>query len=157
MKNFFGVIEESKIILNETGKIIEKYWREIPNHYENIGIDEYVIMPNHLHGIIMIFEQKGKEVYFSKRTEQCSNPASDFRNKNYGILSKVIKSFKDITTKEIRNILVNSDFKWHRSYHDRIIRDENELNKIREYIFYNPVNFEFRKEKVFEENLYENL
>lgn len=164
MENYFGVIKDGEKVLNKFGKLTEKYWKEIPKHYDNIGIDEYVIMPNHLHSIIMIFEPMSKTTDSEHcsiqsntvGTEQCSVPKNtmspDTKSKNYGILSKIIKSFKDITTKEIRHLLKNPDFKWQRSYYDRIIRNENELNKIREYIYYNPINFEYRKDKIFEEN-----
>jgi REP element-mobilizing transposase RayT len=51
---WFGVVEDDKIILNDLGKRVEKYWSEIPEHFRGIELDEYVIMPNHLHGIIII-------------------------------------------------------------------------------------------------------
>ncbi len=168
MESYFGVIKDGEKVLNKFGKLTEKYWKEIPKHYDNIGIDEYVIMPNHIHGIIMIFESRGNTNLAEERstkglsvgTEHCSDPQyinkTNIKSKNYGILSKIIKSYKDITTKEIKHFLKFENFKWQRSYYDRIIRDENELNRIRKYIYCNPINSEFRKDKISVANLYSN-
>ena len=53
-KESFGYIENNRIVLNEYGKITEKTWKEIPNHYPNVELDEFIVMPNHIHGIIII-------------------------------------------------------------------------------------------------------
>ena len=53
-KCYFGEIENNKMILNDFGKIADKLWQEIPNHNENVRLDEFIIMPNHIHGIIEI-------------------------------------------------------------------------------------------------------
>jgi len=73
--------------LSEIGEITKKYWQEIPNHFLNVKLDEYVIMPNHLHGII--------------------------------------------------EIINNIDFQWQPRFYDHIIRNESELNRIRQYIINN--------------------
>jgi putative transposase len=72
-------------------------------------------------------------------TEHCSVPTT---NPNYGMLSKVIKSFKEITFKKIREQFHNTDFKWQRSFYDHIIGNEKSLYKIREYIRNNPLKWE---------------
>lgn len=51
---FFGKVTDGKMILNDLGIIVNKFWVEIPNHYQNISLDEYIIMPDHMHGIIII-------------------------------------------------------------------------------------------------------
>ncbi|MFH1947037.1 MAG: hypothetical protein ABIJ23_02685 [Candidatus Magasanikbacteria bacterium] len=53
-RHYFGKITEQKMILNDIGKIIQKYWSEIPQHFENVLTNEFIIMPNHVHGIIEI-------------------------------------------------------------------------------------------------------
>ncbi len=130
-KNFFGRIENWKMVLNDVGKIAEKYWKEIPKHYENVQLGAFVIMPNHIHGLI--------EITNSVRTEQCSVPTK----KNYGLISKIIKSFKNTVTKQIRTFF--PDFAWHRSFYDHIVRNDKELEKIHEYIIFNPEKWELDK------------
>ena len=71
------------MILNQYGETAERYWKEIPNHYKNVEIDEFVIMPNHIHGIIIINDN----FYDTVGTEHCSVPTK---------LSKIVKSFKNV-------------------------------------------------------------
>ena len=116
--------------LNELGLVAEKYWRKIPDIYEGIVLDEYVIMPNHVHGIIRI-----------GGTAQCAVRTRNGMNNRFGLISKIIKSYKNVVTKEIRNNLGLKNFKWQRSFYDEIIRNEIALNRIRKYIIENPKNF----------------
>lgn len=137
------------MILNRYGKIAEKRWKEIPEHYDNVDIDIFVVMPNHIHAIIIIKAQKN---ITAVGTEQCSVP-TDKNNKsiskNYGLLSKVVKSFKNAVTKDIKNISPNADFRWQRSFYDHIIRTDEGLEEIRRYIVQNPLKWELD-----ENNLY---
>jgi REP element-mobilizing transposase RayT len=87
-------------------------------------------MPNHIHGIIIIDENVG--------TEQCSVPTQNHR---YGLISKIVKSFKEIFVKQIRKQYQNYTFKWQRSFYDRIIRNEKELDNIRQYIINNALKW----------------
>lgn len=131
---WFGKIENGKMALNELGKIASIYWADIPKYYPNITLDEWVIMPDHIHGIIVILS--GSTV----GTEQCS-----VRIKNITdivSLSQVIKSFKDVAIKQIRSDLENFCFLWQRSFYDHIIRSDVVLSRIREYIQNNPLNWE---------------
>ncbi len=156
----FGEIKNDKIILNEHGQIILKYWQEITSHYQNIFLDEWVVMPNHIHGIIIIenlvgAEQCSESHIFAKSTvgtEQCSVPTKAIARVDYGLLSKVIKSFKEISVKTIRKNLNDYDFAWQRSFYDHIIRNEKSLDKIRSYIYHNPPKWELDRNN--SENLF---
>jgi putative transposase len=164
MNRAFGKIHNGIMVLNEWGLIADSYWHEIPTHYRNIRLDEWIIMPDHIHGIIWIGESeyngRMREEYSSipasageseynghVRTEHCSvRTAIAVKNQipmegkiHYGQLSKIIKSFKNAVIKKYRE-RGNPDFNWHRSYHDRIIRSETELNRMRGYIKNNPLN-----------------
>jgi REP element-mobilizing transposase RayT len=135
--------------LNDYGKIVENYWLQIPNHYKGVHLDEFVIMPNHIHGIILIVKEN-KGVVESVGVEQCSTPTdSDFatlessatsNGHSYGLLSKIIKPFKDVTVKHIHR-LGDYDFSWQRSFHDHIVRSEFALQRIRQYILDNPLKW----------------
>lgn len=129
----FGDVMNGKMILNEYGKIAQQFWVEIPNHYPNIELDEFIVMPNHLHGIIIIsvgiqnFESLPKRNQF-----QHIIPKS---------IGSIIRGFKIGVTKwfrqntEIYNV-------WQHNYYEHIIRNEKSLNEIREYIINNPINWE---------------
>ena len=129
---WFGEIKNDEMFLNENGNIASMIWTQIPEHYKNILIDEWIIMPNHIHGIIIIKRNARVDV------EHCSTSTGQ---NNYGLLSKVIKSFKEFTIKTIRTKHFNYDFKWQRSFHDHIIKNEYALNNIRKYIRNNPSNW----------------
>jgi putative transposase len=110
------------------GQVANDYWTEIPKHYPFVNLDEFVIMPNHIHGILV----------FNKPDYNESKP------NQFGIQSKklgaVIRGFKS-TTKRFANEN-NIEFEWQTRYHDRIIRNEKELNAIRQYIINNPQNWQ---------------
>ncbi len=155
-EHFFGKIIDNKMVLNELGKIAENFWREIPRHFPYARLDEFVIMPNHMHGILWIDNDKNNNnnaaarvetpnlgVSTKKRNEKNNNKP---RNKNHkpewkpGTIGVIINQYKRICTINSRQI--TPDFAWQRNYHDRIIRNDDELNRIREYIIYNPQMWE---------------
>ncbi|MCQ9207999.1 MAG: transposase [Omnitrophica bacterium] len=116
------------IELTEIGQIIDTHWRNIPNQYKNIEIDGYIIMPNHIHGILI------------KRATARVAPTSS--------LGQIIGSFKSKCAidclKYIRKNNLNKSAKiWQRSFYDHIIRDERSLHKIRKYIINNPLTWQF--------------
>jgi REP element-mobilizing transposase RayT len=136
----FGKVENENMILNQYGKIAKDKWREIPEHYDYVDIDIFVIMPNHIHGIIIIKPQKNDTIV---GTEHCSVPTNKSKeSKNYGLLSKVIKSFKNTVTKDIKEISPNKNFRWQRSFYDHVIRTDESLEEIRRYIEQNPLKWE---------------
>lgn len=114
-KYIFGEINENKIILSKYGKIAENVLKRIKQN-RNIEINNYIIMPNHIHMIIKI------------KYDKIVN------------LKDVISTYKSITTKQInreQKIIV-----WQRNYYEHIIRDENEKEEIIKYIRYNPINWD---------------
>lgn len=130
-KHHFGKIKNGKMILNEFGIIVKKYWNEIPIHYPTVELDESVIMPNHIHGIIVIDNDNvGDENFYPLHKTDLSN---------------IIKGFKIGVTKWCKD---NNypNFKWQRSFYDIIIRNEEELYNIRKYILQNPLNWSLEKD-----------
>lgn len=127
----FRDIRNGVAILNPAGEMIEKWWNELENKFENIELDEHVIMPNHLHGIIVNVGPK-------------RNFPEDLR--------KMAQWFKTMTTNEyIRNVKQNNwppfDTRlWQRNYYERIIRNQEELQQTREYIKNNPLQWDFDDE-----------
>jgi len=120
-----GEIIADTMTLNQFGKTIDLVWKDIPKHNLGANLDCYQIMPNHIHGIIVLSRCRGIA---------CNAPT--WGHVTAGSLSCVIRSFKSECSKQIGFGL------WQRNYYEHIIRNEVELNKIREYIHSNPVNWE---------------
>ncbi|PIU01711.1 transposase [bacterium (Candidatus Torokbacteria) CG09_land_8_20_14_0_10_42_11] len=147
---FFGEIVNGKMQLSRIGIVVDKYWREIPKHFPSVILDEYIIMPNHVHGIIMINHNNNSHRDVAVRRDVAVQRLYRERPKNYKMsmispksqsLSAIIRSYKSICTKTINKMQNQIFFAWQSRFYDRIIRDDNELNRIREYIFINPSNW----------------
>ncbi len=149
---FFGEIDllvgRVKMKLSDMGLIAEKFWREIPEHFPFVRLDEFVIMPNHIHGIIEIVKENNEGTGQPLvGTGQCPVPTEGMVGSRFGhvtpkSLSIIIGSYKSIVTKTIKLQISNLFFAWQPRFHDRIIRNDDELNKIRQYIFSNPAKWE---------------
>jgi len=145
-----GNIVNGKMKINNIGKMVDKFWLKLPKRFDNIELNEYQIMPNHLHGIIRIV---GAPLVGARPNRAGIKPASRAGIKpasRAGIkpaptaLGDIIGAFKSLTTYEyIRNVKNNrwpsfNKRVWQRNYYERIIRNEKSLNKIRQYITLNP-------------------
>jgi putative transposase len=149
----FGEIEDGVVRQKEIGELISNCWRRIPSHFDNTSLDEFVLMPNHLHGIIFIKDSLGQGEAFaddeSLQSELNSANASPLRQigTQPGSLGAIIQNFKSVSTR-----LVNKEYfepgmrLWQKNYYERIIRNERELNAIRQYIRDNPLYWEMDRE-----------
>lgn len=131
--NRFGEIVDSEMILNEQGNIVNDTWIDLSCHHQGIYLDEYIIMPNHVHGIVII-----------ERDIVGAGPARPAKSSN---LSTIIGSFKSSATRQI-NAKDNGNFRWQRSFYDHVIRNEKSLNQIREYIIDNPANWDHDEDNI---------
>ena len=113
------------MILNNVGLMIKSTWMEIPRYYPNIETDEFVVMPNHIHGIIVTSNNNGRP--------QWDAPTLS--------LSDIIHRFKSFTTKRYHQLANHESKLWQRSFHDHIIRSKRSLNRIRQYIHENPLKW----------------
>lgn len=140
----FGNIQNDIVELNEYGKIVYHFWEQVPKHFQNADIDFAVVMPNHFHGIIVIGDDfkkginpggvEGGEVE-GKVVEGGETPP--LRRKP--TLGQIVAYFKYQTTKSINQIRDLPGVKlWQRNYYEHIIRTEECLEKLREYIMQNP-------------------
>jgi len=137
-EDFFWEIIKWKIYLNEYGNIVEKFWNEIIKHYENVKIDDFIIMPNHIHGIIILVgNEYFRSVYWNNNQIKGSENINSIPN-----LSNIIKWFKIWCTKEIRNKYNDFIFWWQKSFFDVIIQNDEQLEKTRQYIINNPLKWE---------------
>ncbi|HAH20621.1 MAG: hypothetical protein A2Y00_02150 [Omnitrophica WOR_2 bacterium GWF2_43_52] len=129
----------------EARKLIKDIWNKLPDKYNGIYTDECIIMPNHIHGIISIVG---------------ANPGVRPNNDNgqtHGsapTLGRIVQWFKTLTTNYYIKGVRNNNWKpfsgklWQRNYYEHIIRNDGDLNKIREYIRNNPVNWENDSENI---------
>lgn len=165
-QNFFGDIENGQMHENELGLMIRTYWLGLPERY-SVGLDEFIIMPNHFHGIIEIINADAgvvdsgvmnceTGVMNDAPTDNTPTRQNNISQMGTGSLGEIVRYFKGRSTFEIRrrgvihdarektsitNIASTTEKIWQRNYFERVIRDEKELNQIREYVVNNPVNW----------------
>jgi REP element-mobilizing transposase RayT len=162
----FGDVNDGKMKLNTFGQIMEYHWLKIPQHFPFVKLDVYQFMPNHLHGIIIITDHTGAKYagndhangdvrakHFrhnhAEKLENIAENASPLRPypRPHGTkpdsLSAIVQNFESVTSRIINRIRKTPGIRlWQRNYWERIIRNKNELNKIRKYIRDNPINWE---------------
>lgn len=158
-KCLFGEISGDEMILNEAGKIAQNEIVNIPGHYENVEIGEYVVMPNHVHLVIYKYDLSGvRQAMTPTGSEkgvgpngvnkairptgsddicvgQATTPTKNIR------LQDVVGSYKSGVSREIRKINKYEDFKWQRYFHDHIVRTDRALENISDYIRMNPAKW----------------
>ena len=134
-KCMFGKFANGQIQLCEYGYIVDKCWKWLAQQYDYVHLDQYVVMPNHLHGIINICRGGSR----TARTQIA--PAGNAQKCKP--LSRLIGAFKTISTKRINNVRKTPASKlWQRNYYEHILRNKEELNRIRQYIADNPANWQ---------------
>ena len=138
--------------LSGVGLIAEKFWQEIPNHFSSVILHESIVMPNHIHGIIEICNNMGTGRHDGTRrhdgTGQCPVPTEIVGGSKFGqvtsnSISTIVGSYKSIVTKAVNLKFSESGFSWQSRFYDRVVRNEDELNNIRQYIINNPAKWFF--------------
>jgi putative transposase len=137
----FGRVVDGDVELSPLGEIACQYWVEIPAHNPGVEIDVFTIMPNHTHGIIVIPERPVETFHGTSLhgTSLPSDPMSAISPKA-GSLSATVRSYKSAVTRWA-GLNGYDSFAWQSRFHDHIIRDEPELNRIRRYIHDNPLKW----------------
>lgn len=140
----FGQIKNGTCSLNPFGQIVADQWQWLHNQYPYLTIDEFVVMPNHIHGIINIMDSvlnvgvgNGRD-----RSLQDNDPSPDHHLEKIKSLSELVGAFKTTSSKRIHRSGLAS-FQWQKSFYERIIRNDDELTRIREYIQTNPLRWKF--------------
>ncbi len=141
----FGNIENGKMILNDAGKMALKCWNEIPEHFKHAQLHEYVIMPNHIHGIIELSDiipvgaKNFSPLQMPQQSPQPIIPSSPSKT-----IGSIVRGFKIGVTTWMRQ---NTDIYnvWQRNYYEHIIRNEKSYVRIAEYIINNPAKWTLDK------------
>lgn len=148
-----GIVENEKVEINNIGEMVRDFWLKLEDKFDNIRIEEYVVMPNHIHGIITITNVGANPCVCPKDSREFTKDIILCSNKDSGghmgpPLQKIIQWYKTMTSNEyIKNVKqknwtpFNKRF-WQRNYYEHVIRDEEELRKILSYIKYNPLKWE---------------
>lgn len=160
MKEWFGEVYGRRMFRNSIGEIVYQLWRQIRENYCRVILDEFEVMPNHLHGIIILTECDrerrvvpntetndicGRDANIRVSTENNTKQRGGITGNNNPMLkpesiSSIIRWFKGRVSFEIHKI--EKEFAWHPRFHDHIIHNERELYAIRDYIHNNPAKWE---------------
>ena len=146
-KCLFGEIvgienSQPEMVLNDAGKIADKYWLEIPKHFPNAVLHEHMIMPNHVHGIIELkrVDQIPNQIANNDGTRHVVSVRNQFSHPIPGSVSVIVQQYKS-SVKRICNKNDFSHFRWQSRFYEHIIRNEQSYEQIAYYIMNNPENW----------------
>jgi len=131
--HYFGKIHNDKMELSNVGLIADILWHEIKQHTNHIELDEFVVMPNHIHGILII--NNSVETLHATSLQKTPKTMSVISPKANSI-SSIIRSYKSAVTKHAHRL--GYEFSWQSRFYDHIIRNEASLNQIQQYVINNP-------------------
>jgi REP element-mobilizing transposase RayT len=135
----FGTIVKGRMVLNDAGRAAAECWQRIPEHFPKVELDEWVVMPNHLHGIIMIASGPVEANDHSPCQIGWSQPP--WPTGTSRTIGSIVRGFKIGVTKWYRQRSGISQV-WQRNYWDHVVRHERELMRIRRYVVNNPIHWD---------------
>jgi len=152
-ENYFGKIIDGKMILSPTGILADVFWHEIKNHAKFVELNEFVVMPNHIHGILILNNPNndgnadvvGTGHALSLQRPQPTVPSQPLTGKNRyqnigkNSVSAIIGSYKSAVTKHANRLKLPNG--WQTRFHDHIIQNDDEFKRIKNYIANNPINW----------------
>ncbi len=145
--HFFGEIFGGVMKLNELGLLAHEYWAEIPCRFPFVALGNFVVMPNHIHGILIIdklthpgLPVETLQCNVSTNADKCKNEKMAKISPKPGSVSTVVRSYKSVVSKNAR--LIHAGFGWQTRFYDHIIRDAQSFETIQNYIANNPANWE---------------
>jgi len=142
-----GEIVDGEMRLNDAGSIARRCWEEIPRHFPLVELDAFVVMPNHVHGIIVIHGRGEASAITIHVAKTPSKPdASPLRQRPNGTqpgsLNAIVQNCKSISTRRMNAARSTPGTPvWQRNYHEHVVRNEGELVTIREYVLANPARW----------------
>ena len=133
----FGEIVDGDMRLNANGLIVAKQWSGLPSHYQSVSLDQFVIMPNHVHAIMWLTNGGSTSVGAGFQPAHPSHPTKP----RHG-LPEIIRGFKTYSSIEINRLRGTLGKPvWQRNYYEHVVRTENDLEAIRKYIVENPLKW----------------
>ena len=154
-QSYLGTVCNKKVVLSEIGAISSSYWLEIPDHFPHVKLDEFIIMPNHVHGIIILDKTIALKRHEALQVQSDDsvvpfNGISPMQGptKNINCFSQPIKNSLSVILNQYKSSVkrwCNKNgfikFQWQSRFYDQILHNENALEKVREYIHSNPENW----------------
>jgi len=130
-RSIFGRITQGQVRLSQCGRLARRCWMELPAHFDNVQLGSFVVMPNHVHGIVLVLGRAGTA---------CRAPTSErFGKPRRGSLPTIVRSFKSAVTRNARRHLgLTGQTIWQRGYFEHVVRNEAALERINAYIASNP-------------------
>ncbi len=140
---FFGDVVNGEMILNDIGLIAGDCWLQIPLHFPFVKLGNHIVMPNHVHGIVVIDKQDDGRNVETQNFASLQNATESTSINKFGPqsqnLGSIIRGFKIGVTQNAR--LINPVFAWQSRFHDHIIQNDESYQRISEYITNNPLNW----------------
>jgi len=115
----FGEVIDGDVRLNEMGTIVQQIWDDLPTHYHGIDLDGFIVMPNHVHGIIILADESARR----------------------HAIPEIVRGFKTFSARRVNERAGKSGVLWQRGYYEHVIRNEKALDRIRAYIANNPARW----------------
>lgn len=141
-KCVLGDIIDGQMKLNKYGRIVEQCWCNLVSHYTGIELDTFVVMPNHVHGIIVITGDVNVIKNVGEGFKPSPTDTNRMNTKSHD-LTEIVRAFKTFSARKINGERNTKGQKvWQRNYFEHIVRNEKSLNKIREYIYNNARNWQ---------------
>ena len=144
-EHLFGEVSGTQVRLNAAGRIARNCWVEIPTHYPGVTLDAFIVMPNHVHGMVILkgtTDPEGVGAQHAAPLHTAARRSAAIRDSVRvvpGSLEAIVRSFKSATAKRINEARnTPAATVWQRNYYDRVIRDGRELHRARRYILSNP-------------------
>lgn len=142
----FGAVEDGNMVLNSHGQIVFDVWSHLPEHYFHVQLDQFVVMPNHFHGIIVLNRDNVGAGLKPAPTNEIVNQNQPGPAKIHA-LPEIIRGFKTFSSRQINDMRgAPGDRLWQRNYYEHVIRNESEWNRLRQYIVDNPVRWDIDRE-----------
>jgi len=145
----FGEIVDGEMQLNELGKVTQNYWQRLPLYF-TVELDAFIVMPNHLHGILLLCDKWGRGEALGQELPPDSTilvpNASPLQANGTkpGSIGAMIQNFKSVSTQKINRLFYRRNHRqvWQRNYYEHIIRNEKSLHHVRQYIHHNPISWQ---------------
>ncbi len=142
-----GDVVNGEMRLNGMGQIVQDEWLRTAEMRNNIVLDEFIVMPNHFHGIIHIRDTVGAHCMRPDHNERTdvnrAHVGAPLRRRKSGSIGSIVAGFKSAVTKRINQLRDNLNAPvWQRNYYERVIRDDHELQTVQQYVVDNPVKWQ---------------
>jgi REP element-mobilizing transposase RayT len=160
-EHYFGEIKNGQMQLSHIGVIADILWYQIPHHSKNVELGAFVVMPNHVHGILILTDTNDTvetlhvetlhvetlHATSLPSTKPSTKPSTEQKNEQMAVISPksnsistIVRSYKSAVTKHAYRL--GFDFQWQTRFHDHVIRNDESFQKITNYIISNPANWQ---------------